>query len=207
MAAVVAAATLSAEAEVVSAAALSAVEDIAVARRVVIVAGMAGTVDIAAATAATVMDVATAGAMADGASDSDLDSAIPTTAAITAIRMPMDIHITAAAIMRPLLTIPMRMAPILTAMRLLSSISSINTDRRSSNSSTVRNMDRSMAPNTARSQISAKAIRRLRRLMASSKTPRQRRRLERSRKPTTTSPMGSGIVSAILSSAHVNTRL
>ena len=134
---VVAAAALLAVAA--TAAALSEAEDIAAARWVDIVVVTAA-MDIAAA---TVMAAATA--MAAGGSDSDLDSVIPTTAAITAIRTPMDIHITAAAIIQ----IPYYSDPYaygsgslqLSAAALRNS--SISTDHLRSNSSNmVRNMAR-----------------------------------------------------------------
>ena len=162
---------------------------------------MAVTADITAATV-------TAVAMVDGASDWDLDSG---TAAITAIRTPMDIHITAAATIRTLTTpIPTRMELILT-MALRPSNSSISTDRLHSNNN-------SMAPNTVRnmgrSPISAKvirhsriAIRRHLRRTGRNKTPRRPQRrtilLALSPRPTTTSPMASGIalVTLTLSSA------
>jgi hypothetical protein len=93
-------------------------------------------------------------------------------------------------------------------MRLRSSIntvrsSSIHTGRLHSNSS-------SMVHNMARSPISVRATRLLRRRMGLNRIPRRRlrrtRRLGLKLRPTTTSPMGNGIVlvNPILSSAEFN---
>ena len=92
------------------------------------------------------MDMDAATDMVAGDSDLDSVSAIPTMAAITAIRTPMDIHTTAAVTIQTRTTaIPMRMAriPTATARSNMPRNSSINTDHRRNNSSnTVRNMAR-----------------------------------------------------------------
>src|SRR5580700_971441 len=137
--------------------------------------------------------------MAAGDSDLDSVSAIPTMAAITAIRTPMDIHTTAAVTIQTRTTaILMRMARIPTATHLNNTArnSSINTDHRRNNS---RNTVRNMARRSSNNSIGRGLLRRLSR--------RRRKKILRQRpaalpdlrrKPTTTtSRTASGIALAI----------
>lgn len=180
--------------------------DIAVAATEALIAVV---VDIAAAMADMVVATVTDAAMDMVAGVSGSDLAIHTTAAITAIPMLTDIH-TTAAMQTPMITIPMHMLRIPTAIRLRSSRILLN----SSNINMARLRSNSSSPMVRRLPISGKAIRhrssrtaihrssnsrtvilRLRRRTGRNRTPRlPRRQTIRLRlRPATTSPMASGI--------------
>jgi len=156
---------------------------------------MAVATDIAAA-----MDTDADTDMAAGDSDLDSVSAIPTMAAITAIRTAMGIHLTAAVTIQTRTTaILTRMARILTATHLNSTPrnSSINTGHRRSNSSnTVRNMAHRSSNNNSIGRDLLRLSRRRR-----NRIPRRRPTAlpDLRRRPTTatTSRTASGIALAI----------
>ena len=173
-----------------------------------VVVTAAGMVAAMAATAVAT-DMAADGVMADGvmadgaASDSDLDSDIPTTEAITPIRMLMVTHTTGGITIQS--PIPMRITGTLTAIRLRSrntllnsSIrnSSISTDRPRNNSS---NMD--LPPINGKAILRGRtAIRRAhlsRTCLSRTRLPKLRHR-SRLHRPATTSRMLSGDTLATL---------
>lgn len=133
--------------------------------------------------------------------DSVSDSAIPTMAAITAIRMLMVIHTMGGIIIQiPTIPIPIRMVPILTAIRLRNSnISTV----RSNNSNTALSMLRLSSNNTdllnsnSSSSIGKALLRHpSKRSRSKTRLPSMRRR-SRLRRPITISPTASGITSVI----------
>jgi len=127
---------------------------IAAARPAATVVVMEGTADIAEATAVTGTDVVTATAMEAGGSDSALDSVIPTTAAITAIRTVMHPPTMAADIIRtpPIIPIRINMARIPTALLRSNSMGRSMALRNNSNSM-VRNMRLNTGHSTVRHPI------------------------------------------------------
>jgi hypothetical protein len=178
------------------------VVDIAAARQAVTVEAMAVmAADIGEATdiaAATVMDAGTGAAL-----DSDLDSAIPGTAAITAIRTHTDIHTTGAVIIQTRITpIPTRMRRIPTAIPVHSSSMGLLRNNSSMANNLmgrhrIRNKAIRLSNRTVIRSSSGTAIRHLRRPMVPSRIPRPIMRRHLSRRPTTIGLTASGIALAI----------
>ena len=138
--------------------------------------------------AAMVMDEGTGAAL-----DSDLGTATPGMAAITAIRTHTDIHTTAVIIQTLIIPILTRMRPIRTAIPIRNSMGRLR-----NNSSTANNlMGRHRIPNKAIRLSSGTAIRHLSRPTGLSRIPRLAILHHLRRRPTTISLTASGIALAI----------